>query len=111
MPSHSGPASKAEAAILSLILGALWVVAGAVTATLPMRLQRYPGLPLLIVAPVLLVWIGLTHGFLWIAVGLFAFVSMFRRPLTYFARMALRLPLPELPPDLRPRRKPAGNPQ
>ena len=87
-----------------LILGALWVVAGAITAMLPMRLQRYPGLPLLIAAPVLLVWIGMTHGFLWLAVGLFALLSMFRRPLNYFGRMALGLPLPELPPE--PRKNP-----
>ena len=91
---------------LPLVLGALWVVAGAVTALMPMRLQRYPGIPLLIAAPILLIWIGLTHGFLWVAVGLFAFVSMFRRPLNYFARMALGLPLPELPPELRPDYKP-----
>ena len=37
---------------LPLILGALWVVAGAVTALMPMRLQRYPGIPLLIAAPI-----------------------------------------------------------
>ena len=57
-----------------LILGALWVIAGAITATLPMRLQRYPGIPLLIAAPVLLIWIGMVHGFLWVAIGLFAFL-------------------------------------
>ena len=84
-----------------LILGALWVVAVALTAALPYRLQVYPGLPLLIVAPFLLVWIGLTHGFLWVAVGLFAFGSMFRRPLNYLIRKALGLTLPELPPELR----------
>ena len=88
---------------LPLIFGALWVVVGAITAMLPMRLQRYPGIPLLIAAPVLLVWIGMTHGFLWVAISLFAFVSMFRRPLNYFARMVLGLPLPELPPELRPK--------
>ena len=86
---------------LPLILGALWVVAGAVTAMLPLRLQRYPGLPLLAAAPVLLIWIGLSHGWLWTFFGLFAFFSMFRRPLTYLTRMALGLALPELPPELR----------
>ena len=90
---------------VTLIFGALWVVAGAVTAMLPMRLQRYPGLPLLIAAPVLLIWIGMTHGWLGTAIGLFAFLSMFRRPLNYLIRMALGLQLPELPPELRPKPK------
>lgn len=85
-----------------LVIGCLWVVAAAITAMLPMRMQKFPGLPLLIAAPPLLVWIGYVHGYLWVAIGLFAFVSMFRRPLNYFARLALGLPLPELPPELRP---------
>lgn len=87
---------------LPLVLGALWVIAAAVTAMLPMRAQMLPGLSLLISAPLLLIWIGLTHGFLWVAAGLFALLSMFRRPLTYFTRKALGLPLPELSPELRP---------
>lgn len=33
--------------------------------------------------------IGLTHGLLWVAFGLFAFVSMFRKPLRYLALRAL----------------------
>lgn len=72
-----------------LILGCLWVLAAAVTAMLPMRAQMLPGLALLAAAPVLLVWIGREHGWPWLAVGLFAFLSMFRRPLAYFARRAL----------------------
>lgn len=88
--------------MLPLILGALWVIAAAITAMLPMRAQMVPGLTLLAAAPVLLTWIGMTQGFAWVAAGLFAFLSMFRRPLTYFARKALRLPLPDLPPELRP---------
>lgn len=87
---------------LPLIFGAVWVIAGAITAALPMRLQRYPGLPLLVAAPILLTWIGWVHGFLWMAVGLFAFLSMFRRPLNYLIRRALGLRLPDLPPEFRP---------
>ena len=56
-----------------LILGCLWVIAAAGTAMLPMRLQRYPGLPLLVAAPVLLVWIGQVHGWLWLAASFFMF--------------------------------------
>jgi hypothetical protein len=82
-----------------LVLGALWVVAAALTAMLPMRAQMVPGLALLAAAPVLLVWIGHDHGWLWLALGLFAFVSMFRNPLRYFARRALGRPAP-LPKEL-----------
>ncbi len=85
---------------LPLTLGCLWVIAAAGTAMLPMRLQRYPGLPLLVTAPFLLFWIGKVHGWMWLAFGLFAFLSMFRRPLTYLGRKALGLPV-ELPVELR----------
>ena len=87
---------------LSLIIAALWVIAGTITAMLPMRAQMIPGLTLIALAPMLLIWIGLTHGWLWVAIGTFAFLSMFRRPLNYFVRKALDLPLPDLPPELRP---------
>lgn len=80
-----------------LILGALWVLAATATAFLPMRRQMIPGLALLIAAPILLVWIGLTHGWLWLAFGTFAFVSMFRRPLRYFLFRAMGRPT-EPPP-------------
>jgi hypothetical protein len=74
---------------LPLILVCLWIVASAVVAMLPMRAQMLPGLTLLIAAPVLLVWIGRVHGWLWLALGLFAFLSMFRNPILTFARRAL----------------------
>ena len=82
-----------------LVLGARWVIASAIVAMLPMRAQMVPGVALLIAAPVLLVWIGWTHGWVWLALGLFAFVSMFRNPLRYFARRALGRPAP-LPKEL-----------
>jgi hypothetical protein len=82
-----------------LILGALWVIASAIVAMFPMRAQMVPGLALLLAAPVLLVWIGWTHGWVWLALGLFAFVSMFRNPLRHFARRALGRPAP-LPKEL-----------
>jgi hypothetical protein len=83
----------------SLILGALWVVASAITAMLPMRHQMVPGIALLIAAPVLLVWIAYVHGWLWLAFGIFAFLSMFRNPLLYFLHRALGRPAP-LPKEL-----------
>jgi hypothetical protein len=82
-----------------LILGCLWVLAAAATAMLPMRRQMVPGLALLAAAPLLLVWIGVVHGWLWLAIGLFAFLSMFRNPLRYFLRRALGKPAP-LPKEL-----------
>ena len=84
---------------LPLLMGCLWVIAATITALLPMKKQMVPGMTLLVLAPVLLLWIGLAHGWLWVALGLFAFGSMFRRPLLYFARRALGLPV-ELPPGL-----------
>lgn len=84
---------------LPLILGAVWVIASAIVAMLPMRRQMVPGVALLIAAPVLLVWIGWELGWLWLALGVFAFVSMFRNPLRYFVRRALGLPAP-LPKEL-----------
>lgn len=73
----------------ALIAACLWAIAATVTAFLPMRLQFPPGIVLLLLAPMLLVWIGLSHG-LWLAVaGTAGFLSMFRRPLAYYARKLL----------------------
>ncbi|MBL9061189.1 DUF2484 family protein [Tabrizicola sp.] len=82
-----------------LILGCLWVLAAAATAMLPMRRQMVPGLALLAAAPVLLAWIGWVHGWLWLAIGLFAFLSMFRNPLLYFLRRAMGRPV-QVPKEL-----------
>ena len=72
----------------ALIFGALWVVAATVVALLPMRRQYVPGVALLVLAPVVIVWIGIAHGWLWGALALAGFVSMFRNPLRYFWRLA-----------------------
>jgi hypothetical protein len=85
---------------LPLILGALWVIAASLTAMLPMRSQMLPGTTLLIAAPVLLIWIGTAHGWLWVVFGTFAFLSMFRRPLLHLTRRAMGLPS-EIPAELR----------
>jgi len=84
----------------ALVAGCLWVIASAVTAMLPMRRQMVPGIALLLAAPVLILWIGASHGWGWAALGIFAFLSMFRNPLRYFLRRALGRPA-ELPPELR----------
>jgi len=72
-----------------LILGALWVLAAAATAMLPMKRQFAPGLALLLAAPALITWIGMAHGWPWVAFGTFALLSMFRRPLLHFTRRAI----------------------
>jgi hypothetical protein len=83
-----------------LVAGALWVLASALVALLPMRRQYVPGVALLLLAPVLIVWIGWVHGWLWAAFGLFAFLSMFRNPLVFFWKKATGRPV-DVPPDLR----------
>ena len=77
----------------ALIAGAFWVIAAAITAMLPMRLQYPPGITLLILAPVLILWIGYAHGWVPAALGTLGFVSMFRNPLIYFWKMARGLPV------------------
>ncbi len=81
---------------LSLIIGALWVLASAVVAMLPMRLQYAPGLTLLVLVLPILGFIGYQHGFWPAALGFAAFVSMFRNPLIYLYRRA-RGQRPQIP--------------
>jgi hypothetical protein len=86
---------------LPLILGCLWVLAAAATALLPMKRQFAPGVTLLSLAPVLIVWIGWLHGWPWAAFGLFALLSMFRRPLFHLAaRLSGKTP-PAISEDIR----------
>jgi signal transduction histidine kinase len=66
-----------------LVLSCAWVLASAGVAMLPMRRQYVPGILLLIAAPVLIVLIGLHYGWVFAALGLAAFLSMFRNPLRY----------------------------
>ena len=73
----------------ALGIGAAWVLAATAVAMLPMRRQYVPGVMLLIAAPLLIVWIWITHGWLYGGAALFAFVSMFRNPLIYFDKRAL----------------------
>ncbi len=70
----------------ALIAACLWVVAGTLVAALPMRFQIVPGLVLLASAPVILWALAAAHGALPVAFGLFALLSMFRRPLAVLLR-------------------------
>ena len=72
-----------------LILAFLWVVAASIVAFLPMRMQMILGLPLVAAAVALVVWLSLSLS-PWVGVAAFAaFVSMFRKPLVYFAKRLL----------------------
>ena len=85
---------------LSLILAFLWVLVSAITAMMPMRKQRYLGLPLLVAAPILLFFLGRDFGVWIVLIALAAFASMFRYPLIYIYKRLRGLPV-ELPPELR----------
>ena len=75
-----------------MILAILWVLAATGTAMLPMRRQYVPGLALLLVAPVLMIWLGMVHGWLTGLAALVAFTSMMRRPLRYLWKRARGVP-------------------
>lgn len=80
----------------SLLIASLWVLAATVVALLPMRRQYGPGVTLLILAPLVIGFLGYQHGWLLAAGGVLALVSMFRRPLRHgIAR--LRGQNPEVP--------------
>jgi hypothetical protein len=91
-----------------VIAACLWVLAATVTAFLPYRRQYPPGVTLLMLAPVILIWLGVRHG-LWITlIGALGFVSMFRNPLIYLTRKAMGLPVRR--PDEGPEGGPEGGP-
>jgi len=71
-----------------LLLACLWALAATGTALLPMRAQMVPGVALLLTAPVLLVWIGMAHGWVWLVLALAGFLSMMRNPLIHLYRRA-----------------------
>ncbi len=66
-----------------------WVFAATIVAVLPMRHQYIPGLALLLAAPVMIWLIAHNFGLIYAGLGVFAFLSMFRNPLRYFAKRAL----------------------
>ena len=73
---------------LPLIYAAIWVVAATATAWLPMRYQKWPGLGLLVTAPVILWLIGARHGWIVLALCLLAVLSVMRNPLRYLIARA-----------------------
>ena len=77
-----------------------WVLAATCVAMLPMRHQYIPGVSLLVAAPVLILWIGVSVTWWAGVLALAAFVSMFRNPLRFFWAKA-RGRNPQLPPEMR----------
>jgi hypothetical protein len=69
---------------------AIWALATMALAPLPLRYQILPGVALLLVLPVLLVWVGLTYGVWPVLIGLAAAVSLFRKPLGVLWRRLMR---------------------
>ena len=80
----------------SIIIAALWVLVATGTALMPMRYQYVPGVALLILAPVLIIWLGVDLGWGWSVPAFAGFASMFRNPLKYMYARA-RGQKPELP--------------
>ncbi len=86
---------------MTLVIACIaWVFAASGVAMLPMRHQYFPGVALLIAAPFLILWIGITVTWWAGVLALAAFISMFRNPLRYFWAKA-RGQNPTLPPELR----------
>lgn len=75
---------------LALILACLWVLASALVAMLPYRMQFPPGIALLVLAFPMVGFVGYSHGWIWAAIIVFAVLSMYRNPLRYFLNRARR---------------------
>lgn len=70
----------------SVVLGAFWVLAASITALLPIRKQFAPGVVLMLLAPVLVWFLGWQHGWIAATGGAVAFLSTFRKPIRYYWR-------------------------
>lgn len=77
-------------------LSIAWVFASVGVAMLPMRKQYFPGVALLLAAPVLIIMTGVQFGWVYALLALAAFISMFRNPLRYIVSR-LRGQKPEIP--------------
>ncbi|PCJ10494.1 MAG: UDP-N-acetylmuramate--alanine ligase [Rhodobacteraceae bacterium] len=69
---------------LPVLCAVIWALTATGVAFLPMRWQFPPGIVLLIAAPVIIVMLGVQHGWLSALGGSAAFISMFRRPLRHY---------------------------
>ncbi|OIQ32285.1 MAG: UDP-N-acetylmuramate--alanine ligase [Alphaproteobacteria bacterium MedPE-SWcel] len=69
--------------VVSLVLAATWVFCASAVAVLPLRAQRLPGGVLVLAAPVLIWLLFRDFGSVAAGFGLFALLSMFRRPVLH----------------------------
>jgi hypothetical protein len=69
---------------MSILAAILWVFASTAVAMLPVERHFVPGRILLALAPPLLVWLGATQGWGLVVFGMFAVVSIYRRPIRYY---------------------------
>ncbi len=76
----------------SVAIAVFWVFASTLVAFLPMRRQYVPGGFLLFSAPLVILFLGVQHGWVWVIPGLLAFLSMYRNPLRYLWRKWRGLP-------------------
>ncbi len=74
-----------------------WVLAATATAFLTIRRQIVPASILLVAAPVVILWIGYAHGWVFSALAFAGFLSMFRNPLRFIWRKYVRGEDLELP--------------
>jgi hypothetical protein len=77
----------------SIVSCCVWALLASVTALLPLRVQYAPAIMLAIVVPFLLIFVGFEHGLGAVALGLTAFISLFRVPLLYVARQMIGAPV------------------
>ena len=70
----------------SILIAVFWVLASTVVAFLPMQRQMLPGGALFFSAPLVILFLGYQHGWIWILPAALAFLSMYRNPLRYFWR-------------------------
>lgn len=77
--------------------GVIWVLAATATAFLTIPRQVIPAIVLLVAAPVVILWIGAVHGWIFSLLAFAGFLSMFRNPLRFIWRKYVRGEDLELP--------------
>lgn len=76
----------------SVAIAVFWAIGSTIVAFLPMRRQYLLGGTLMLSAPLVILFLGYQHGWLWLVPAGLAFVSMYRNPLRYFWRKWRGLP-------------------
>lgn len=69
---------------MSAFVAIFWVFATTAVAMLPVQKHYVPGRILLCLAPVVVIWLGVDHGWGAVLFGAFAVISMYRRPIKFY---------------------------